>query len=318
MNYNDFKENLKEDIRKSFQAEGFQVNIEFNNVEKINDRYEAMMVKPVDSNVGLSIGIKELYDEIHSGAPYSEVLAKTTTILKEALTNRPKYDLDSLTNYSYMKKQLIMEVVSIDRNRDMLKMIPHQILEDLAVVYRFALNKDEAGHASMLVTNQILELMGVTPEQLYADATENAPRIKPAQIRGMSEVLVEMMGFDQAQKMGIFQVSPEEELMYVATVPDNYLGASVLAYPGFMDQAAEKLGGSYYILPRSINEILLLLDDGRDISVNELKTMVRNVNRSGVDPREQLSDNVYHYDAKAKIFETVDFYMLRKKQEEAV
>ena len=318
MNYNDFKEILREDVRKSLQAEGIQVKVKYNNVEKINDRYEAMIVTPVDSNVGFNISISEPYDVIHSGVPYSEVLAETISRIKEALTNQPEFDLDSLTNYSYMKERLIMEVVSFDRNQDMLKMIPHQILADLAVVYRFALNKDEAGQASILVTNQILEQMGVTPEQLYEDAMENAPRIKPAQIRGMSEVLAEMMGFDQAQKMGIFQVSPEEELMYVATVPGNYLGASVLAYRGFMDQAAEKVGGSYYVLPSSINEIILLRDGGMEIPENDLKDMVRQVNGSEVDPREQLSDNAYHYDATSKIFETVDSYILRKKQAQAV
>ena len=38
-----------------------------------------------------------------------------------------------------------------------------------------------------VLTNQMIANMGVTSEQLHADAIENAPRIKPAEIRGMSE-----------------------------------------------------------------------------------------------------------------------------------
>ena len=70
-------------------------------------------------------------------------------------------------------------------------------------------------------TNQLLENMGVTPEQLHADAMENAPQIKPVEIKGMSEVLAEMMGVEQAEMMGVEQaemmgivpVAPEDEQM---------------------------------------------------------------------------------------------------------
>jgi hypothetical protein len=42
----------------------------------------------------------------------------------------------------------------------------------MAVVYRFVLNSDDDGRASILVTNQLLESMGVTPKQLHADARD--------------------------------------------------------------------------------------------------------------------------------------------------
>ncbi len=41
----------------------------------------------------------------------------------------------------------------------------------------FVLNSDDEGRASILVTNQLFQSMGVTPEQLHADAMENAPQI---------------------------------------------------------------------------------------------------------------------------------------------
>lgn len=105
-----------------------------------------------------------------------------------------------------------MEVVSAEANKEMLETVPHQNIEDMAVVYRFVLSSDD-GRASILVTNQLLENMGVTPEQLHADAMENAPQIKPVGIKGMSEVLAEMMGVEQAEMMGIVPVAPEDEQM---------------------------------------------------------------------------------------------------------
>ena len=105
-----------------------------------------------------------------------------------------------------------MEVVSAEANKEMLETVPHQNIEDMAVVYRFVLSSDD-GRASILVTNQLLENMGVTPEQLHADAMENAPQINPVGIKGMSEVLAEMMGVEQAEMMGIVPVAPEDEQM---------------------------------------------------------------------------------------------------------
>ena len=43
--------------------------------------------------------------------------------------------------------------------------------------------------------------------------------------------------------------APENEQMYVATVPDKIHGAGVLAYQDFIDQAAERVGGDFFIHP---------------------------------------------------------------------
>ena len=52
--------------------------------------------------------------------------------------------------------------------------------------------------------------------------------------------------------MGIIPEEPEKEQMYVASVPDKTHGASVIAYQDFMDKAAERLGGDFFILPSSV------------------------------------------------------------------
>lgn len=84
---------------------------------------------------------------------------------------------------------------------------------------------------------------------------ENAPEIRPSEIRGMSEVMSEL-----APGM-IPEVAPEDEQMFVATVPDKIHGAGVIAYPNFMEDAAEKMGGDFFVLPSSIHEVLLVKDN---------------------------------------------------------
>ena len=198
----------------------------------------------------------------------------------------------------------------------MLETVPHQNMEDMAVVYRFVLSSDDDGRASILVTNQLLENMGVTPEQLHADAMENAPQIKPVEIKGMSEVMAEMMGVEQAEMMGLFPVAPEDEKIYVATVPDKVHGAGVLAYQNFMDQAAERAGGDFFILPSSIHEVLIVPDNG-EMGLKDLEAMVKEVNATQVAPADKLTDSVYHYDSKDKIFELGEKFVQRQAEKEA-
>ena len=142
---------------------------------------------------------------------------------------------------------------------------------------------------------------------------ENAPRIKPAEIKGMGEVLAEMMGIEQAEMLGLYPVRPEDEQIFVASVPDKVHGAGVLAYQDFMDQAAERAGGDFFILPSSIHEILIVPDNGK-MGLPELENMVKEVNATQVAPQDKLTDNVYHYDSQAKIFELGEKFVERQAE----
>ena len=62
------------------------------------------------------------------------------------------------------------------------------------------------------------------------------------------------------------------------------------------------MGGDFFLLPSSIHEVILVPDNGK-MDYRELEKMVHEVNETQVRPTERLSDNVYHYDSKEKIFE---------------
>lgn len=316
MDYENFKEQFIEDVKDRLYEQGAEVSVSVHEVKKLNESYEAITVTPEGSNIGVNIGIDKFYEAIGDGKSYDEVVDKAVEVINNGISQRPDFDIDSLTDYSKMKEKLAMEVVSSEANKEMLENVPHQNIEDMAVVYRFVLSSDDDGRASILVTNQLLENMGVTPEQLHADAMENAPQIKPVEIKGMSEVMAEMMGIEQAEMMGIFPVAPEDEQMYVATVPDKVHGAGVLAYQDFMDKAAERAGGDFFILPSSIHEILIVPDNGK-MNLKDLEAMVREVNATQVSPADKLTDSVYHYDSKEKIFELGEKFVERQAEREA-
>ncbi|MBQ6407423.1 MAG: hypothetical protein IJJ64_05230 [Butyrivibrio sp.] len=305
MNFEEFKNSLANDVKEILEEKtGRAFDVEPRTVEKMNETYEALTVKPVDSEIGVNLNITNLYSNIESGDSYEDIVSGAAKVAENALINSPDFDIDALKDYDKMKDNLAIEVVSAERNKGMLESVPHKEIEDMAVVYRFLVGDSPAGAGSILVTNQMLDNYGVTAEQLHQDAIKNAPEIRPLVIEGMAEVLAKQMGVEDLETLG-FNIPPEQEQMFVASVEGNIHGAGVLAYQDFMDQAAERAGGSFFILPSSIHEVLIIPDNGK-FDAASLEKMVREVNATTVDIADQLTDNVYHYDAEEKVFELAE------------
>ena len=242
MDFEKFKESLIEDVQQGLYEKGIEANVSTSEVSKLNESYEALTVTPEGSNVGVNVNMENFFEAYENGVDYDAVVGRAIRVIENGLDQQPAIDVSALTDYSQMKDKLIMEVVSKEANEEMLANIPHMEMEDMAVVYRFVLDSNEDGRATILATNHLIETMGVTPEQLHADALENAPELRPVVIKGMSEVMIEMMGPEAAVMFGLDEM-PQDEKMYVATVPDKIAGAGVIAYQNFMDEAAERLGG---------------------------------------------------------------------------
>ena len=315
MEYESFKEQFAEAVQQAFYEKGIDdVNIDIRRVDKMNESYDSITVTPEGSNVGVNMNINHFYEGIEAGVDFNEVVDKAVDTIQNGLDKRPTVDVEALMDYDNMKGKLAMEVVSTERNADILEKVPHQDIEDMSVVYRFVLGSEGGERASILVTNDLINQMGVTPDQLHADAMANSPEIRPAVIQGMTEVIAEMMGPEALMMFPTMQ--PEDEIMFVATVPDKISGAGVIAYQDFMDQAADKLGGDFYVLPSSIHEIILVKDEG-NMSHQDLEAMVKEINANEVRPEEKLTDNVYHYDSKDHVFEIAGKFEDRMAAKEA-
>lgn len=289
MDYEDFKVSFIDDIAERIAEKGDKMQLSTRTINKLNETYEALTATPEGSQLGVNINLDRFYEAYSAGMPYDLAVEKATELIDKGLRERPEINVETLTDYEQVKNKLAIEVVSADTNKEVLANVPHKNIEDMAIVYRLVMESDENGRASILVTNSMVNSFGITPEQLHNDALENAPQIKPAEIRGMSEVLREIMGPERAEMMGLNVVDPADEKIFVATVPDKVHGASVIAYQDFMDKAAERVGGDFFILPSSLHEILIVPDNG-EVDLNALKSMVKEVNANEVRPEDKLTD----------------------------
>lgn len=318
MYYREFKEYFTKAIREELEDRGVNVKVNESSVAKLNkEGYDGISITPEGSNVGVTISTEAFFQSYVNGASMFDIVERAADTVENAFENQPTVDIKSLMDYEQMKEKLVMEVVSTETNADMLANVPHKELEDMSIVYRFVIDTNVEGRSTILATNNIIEAMGVTPEQLHEDAMKNAPELKPAVITGMAQAMAEMMGMspEEIDSMGM-PTDPAEEAMFIATVSDKINGAGVIAYQNFMEQAADRVGGSFFILPSSLHEVLLVRDNG-DFNLESLKEMVRDVNATQVAPEDKLTDSVYHYDAQAKIFELGEKFVAREAAKEA-
>ena len=291
MSYEEFLDVAK-DAAKTRHPEA---DVTIQKVEKLQgESYVGLSVRPEGKNAAVTMNLHELHDQVvENPKRLAAVMSEFLSGLDKALEQIPQVDVKQFTEYENVKGNLMMQVIPVEPNKEKLEQLPHKTIEDIAVVYRIDVSDSRHHNASVLVTNQMLEKFGITPEQLHMDAVISQMETHPPTLKNMSEMMAEMSG-------GMMDMP--ESPMWVATVEGGLNGAAVVQIPEFMDQAAEKLGGNFFVLPSSIHECLFIRDDG-EFQRPQLEEMVQSVNATEVSAADFLSDSVYHYDSEARVFE---------------
>lgn len=310
MNYKEFVEQVKAELPDKLPENLSGASITENTVEKLQGQsYEGITVKPQDSSIGITMNMEPYFQQAQAGVPMEQIVQNIADRGGAAFEERPEVSVNELMDYEAMKPKLIIRLVGTEGNQEMLQTVPHKEMEDMSIVYRLNMGESAEGRASILVNNQMMEQYGITPEQLHQDAMEQSVKEQPIVIKNITAILNEM---------GVMpELIEEDSPMYVASNESRLQGAGVIAYPDFMDTAAEQLHGDFYVLPSSVHEVILLKDDG-GMDAEMLKAMVSDVNSNEVEREDQLTDNAYHYDNEAKLFEKADVYQERKSKERSM
>jgi len=187
------------------------------------------------------------------------------------------------------KKSLFVKLVNTERNRELVEQSISKEFLDLSAVVRVILKMDKERMASMALSKGDAEILGMTEEEIYAAALANTLRLFPPK-------LMNLWGYVE-QNIGIGLPYDEDEVTtYILTNQKEVDGAFYLMSRELVGNIAEMLEDDLYILPSSVNEVLLVRVSEVREGVDGLKAMVRDVNETIVAEKEILSYSVYHYD----------------------
>lgn len=187
------------------------------------------------------------------------------------------------------KKSLFVKLVNTERNRELVEQSISKEFLDLSAVVRVILKMDKERMASMALSKGDAEILGMTEEEIYAAALANTLRLFPPK-------LMNLWGYVE-QNIGIGLPYDEDEVTtYILTNQKEVDGAFYLMSRELVGNIAEMLEDDLYILPSSVNEVLLVRVSEVREGGDGLKAMVRDVNETIVAEKEILSYSVYHYD----------------------
>ena len=187
------------------------------------------------------------------------------------------------------KKSLFVKLVNTERNESLVEQSISKEFLDLSAVVRVVLKMDKEGMASMALSKGDAEILGMTEEEIYAAALANTLRLFPPKLMNLGRYVEMGIG-------GKLLFGEDEVTTYILTNQKEVDGAIYFMSPEVVGAIAEALEDDLYILPSSVNEVLLVRASELEDGVDELKEMVRDANETVVAEKDILSYNVYHYD----------------------
>lgn len=292
MNYQQFQEHLAEEVRN--RSEG-RVEVRLKTVTKNNGvARRTIILQDGKSALHPSVCMDPYYEEYRKGVPVSHL----ANLLLERCTSygKPELPENFFRYYDEVRPAVFCKLVNREKNEEALSDIPHADWLDLSIVYYYQIDHSILPDASILIRNEHLAYWGIRERRLREDAWKNTVGKQEAVFCSLRSALAEM-------NVPAEDIAQEESPLYILTNRSKCFGAICICYPKKADEIAEKVGGSYYIIPSSIHECLILRAE-EAYSPSSLNRMVREVNRTQLEPQEILSDHVYYFDALSHCIES--------------
>lgn len=310
LNFSEFQDYVKMTVPDRLPEEYKGSQIRSNEVEKNNGLVlHGITVTPEGSNIAPNVYLEGYFRQYEEGRDLDEVVDQITHCIVSNIKAPEQFGnvAEKFQDFDFVKSNIVMVAVNTQRNAKLLSQVPHQEREDLSLIYKVMLGKDNEGTATITIRNEHMALWGVTAEELHELAVENTKEILPISIKSMNEVMREMFGNDgMPEEMAavMFEEMPPSQQMYIITNSAKVNGAASMFYEDALSELSKKVGTDLYILPSSVHEVIAVSTDmGTPESLSE---MVREVNGSQVSEEEQLSDHVYRFEAATKKLSLAD------------
>ena len=286
MNYESFKQYVADHIR-DFLPQDYNVH-EINIMEQRKNNnviWDALSIKG-DRNIVPAIYLESYYQAHTDGVSMDAILQKIADVYMESMEQVGNFTADEF-QYEKIKNGIFVVVQNAEMNRELLEEVPHEIRDDLALLYRVNVELSNGEKGSVLIHNTHLRSWGIDEKTLKEVAWTNMHDNYPPEFSTMSNVL---------RSVGYDEMSEATELveMYVLSNKDKHYGAAYMFDTEVMNRIAEGIGGDIVVIPSSIHESILLKKQ-EDTDFDILREMVKEVNRTQLHPTEILSDEVYQY-----------------------
>ncbi len=285
MNYQEFLHDIKGQLCALLDP---GASVEIRTITKNNgvDK-DAFIISSPDTNLCPTIYLLPYYHRYLDGVSKEDIVEDIFTTYSRAL---PSYDFDTsvFTDFEKARHNIILRLVSYERNKELLASVPHKRFLDFAILFYCLLQADDSNQASILIYDDHLRFWNIDEEELYEIALSNTPKLLTHRLDNLHSILTEVIS--DSSEFADQEVFP----IYVLSNQYRTYGASVLLYPNLIASLADRFEKDLVILPSSVHE-LLLLPTGGTPDMDYYADMVQQVNATQLADDEILSDHAYLY-----------------------
>lgn len=283
MNIKDFADRMKTVISDTLKKEVRIVNPLKSNGVRL---YGLSIVEPT-SNTNPVIYLESFFERFLDTDNWAGTVKD---ILEFYRDNRVEdsFDMKWFCDFSQIRDNLFYRLINYDKNQELLSMVPHTRFLDLAKIYYADCQIGETA-GSILIYHRHVKEWNITEDELITAAEDNTPRLYPANLHPICDTL----GLDDDINLILEMSIP----MFVLSNTGNHNGAAAVCYKDILERFSQKVDDDLVIIPSSIHETMLLPLQ-KSNSIEDLREIVYDSNRTMLEPSEFLSDNVYLYSRK--------------------
>lgn len=291
MQYESFKKYIADNVKRFLPSEYEDYEVGITEQRKNNNVFlDALFIKG-EKNIVPAIYLEPYFQEYEKGAALENILQRIADMYVKSMEQAGEFPVDGF-QYDKVKDGIFVVVQNAEMNRDLLENVPHEIKEDLALLYRASIKLSNGEQGSVLINNDHLASWGIDEKTLREAAWSNMHHCHRPVFASINDILQEL-GYDGIPEQGSLVE------MYVLSNEEKNYGAAYMFDEDLMKSIADRLKSDLVVIPSSIHETILLKKNN-DMNPELLKEMVREVNRTQLHPTEILSDEVYQYDRETQ------------------
>ena len=288
----DFAEKIMKDLHKLLPE--YMLNackIEKTYVRKDND----VVLTGICFNKGANMPsptfyVDEAYEAYKNGESYHALVNALVDSAVQHWDLKPPIDIDNM-DYEELKDMLVFQVVDTDHNFNRLKDYVHtMVASNLALIYKFEL-RGEDYVMRVPITKSMAEAFNYDIKQLERDAMANMERLHPAKLANPVALMSEMLLGEKVVNLLDVDGTVLDDVL---TNDREELGASALFYNGMMEKIGNMVGGNYYVIPSSVNELMITPTMNAPAPREMLSTIAKG-NAIFTNKETFLSDRLYMY-----------------------
>ena len=301
MDYEIFKAVVQGKFLSYLPEEYKDAEVKIHPAKKVNRTLDALSVIKDDSRVFPSMYVDEMYEKYQACGNLEIVLQAAAWKYAQTADREKGRELEM--DLGQFKDKVIMCLVNTEQNRELLEDVPNRAFQDLSVIYQWVIDSAPNAIDSIIVSNKLAEIAGMTEEQLFQCAVHNTRRISPVSITSVSDVLgrpLEGVDIPQEIREEMERACHVAENMWIIGNSRGVHGAVSMLYEENLHRLAEKIGDDLIILPSSIHEVIAIPAAMERGGMANLAEEVRSINMGELELEERLSNSVYHYDRTAR------------------